>query len=181
MIARAPARERMWFDGALANADEIAVRPFTHALHYGSGVFEGIRAYEARRGTAVFRLRDHLQALFHVGCGVRTEHSTTTKQRSRARSLRRCTQTRLPPGYIRPLAYFGEKGHLARAGVPLPDARAHRAQAACRVAARRDRGRARHDVELAKDAVALDALDRESQRPLHEFDSCAARCATPRF
>src|SRR5208283_4678267 len=58
VIARAPARERMWFDGALVNADEIAVRPFTHALHYGSAVFEGIRAYEARRGTAVFRLRD---------------------------------------------------------------------------------------------------------------------------
>ena len=69
MIARAIARERMWFDGELVDADDIMVRPFTHALHYGSGVFEGIRAYETRRGTGVFRLHDHLKRLF-VSAGV---------------------------------------------------------------------------------------------------------------
>ena len=54
----------MWFDGELRDAGDVAVAPFTHALHYGSGVFEGMRAYETPHGTAVFRSLDHLRR-FH--------------------------------------------------------------------------------------------------------------------
>ncbi len=109
MIAPAPARERMWFDGALANADEIAVRPFTHALHYGSAVFEGIRAYEARRGTAVFRLRDHLRRFYTSATvyGLNIEYDEVTLTRAVFDTLHANAFT---SGYIRPLAYFGEKG-----------------------------------------------------------------------
>ena len=109
MIARAPARERMWFDGALANADEIAIAPFTHALHYGSAVFEGVRAYEARRGTAVFRLRDHLRRFYTSATvyGLNIEYDEVTLTRAVFDTLHANAFT---SGYIRPLAYFGEKG-----------------------------------------------------------------------
>ena len=109
MIARAVVRERMWFDGELVDADDIAVRPFTHALHYGSGVFEGIRAYEARHGTGVFRLRDHLKRLF-VSAGVyglNIQYDVETLSAAIFATLQANTFT---SGYIRPLAYFGEKG-----------------------------------------------------------------------
>jgi len=109
VIARAPARERMWFDGALVDADDIAVRPFTHALHYGSAVFEGIRAYEARRGTAVFRLRDHLRRFFASAAvyGLKIDYDEATLTRAVFDTLH---ANAFASGYIRPLAYFGEKG-----------------------------------------------------------------------
>jgi branched-chain amino acid aminotransferase len=109
VIARAIARERMWFDGALADADEIAVRPFTHALHYGSGVFEGIRAYETSRGTGVFRLRDHLKRFFVSAevYGLNIPYDIKTLTTAIFDTLQANGFT---SGYIRPLAYFGEKG-----------------------------------------------------------------------
>lgn len=109
MIARAVERERMWFDGGLADADDITVRPFTHALHYGSGVFEGIRAYETRRGTGVFRLRDHLKRLF-VSAGVYGLNISYDLETLRAAVFETLHANAFTSGYIRPLAYFGEKG-----------------------------------------------------------------------
>ncbi|HTX56866.1 MAG TPA: branched-chain amino acid transaminase [Candidatus Acidoferrales bacterium] len=109
MIARAVECERMWFDGALLDAGEIAVRPFTHALHYGSGVFEGIRAYQTRRGTGVFRLRDHLQRFFASAnvYGLKIPYDVAALTSAVFATLR---ANAFPSGYIRPLAYFGEKG-----------------------------------------------------------------------
>ena len=109
MIATAPAREQMWFDGALVDADDIAVRPFTHALHYGSAVFEGIRAYEARRGSGVFRLRDHLRRFFASACvyGLNIAYDEEQLAHAVFGTLRANAFT---SGYIRPLAYFGQKG-----------------------------------------------------------------------
>lgn len=109
MIARAAVRERMWFDGELADADDIMVRPFTHALHYGSGVFEGIRAYETRRGTGVFRLRDHLKRLF-VSAGVYGLNIPYDLETLSAAVFETLHANAFTSGYIRPLAYFGEKG-----------------------------------------------------------------------
>ncbi|MGC2130109.1 MAG: branched-chain amino acid transaminase [Candidatus Aquilonibacter sp.] len=109
MIARAVVRERMWFDGELVDADDIAVRPFTHALHYGSGVFEGIRAYEARHGTGVFRLRDHLKRLF-VSAGVYGLNIQYDVETLSAAIFATLQANAFTSGYIRPLAYFGEKG-----------------------------------------------------------------------
>lgn len=109
MIARAVARERMWFDGGLVDAGEIAVRPFTHALHYGSGVFEGIRAYQTRRGTGVFRLRDHLRRFFESAAvyGLEIPYDEATLAAAVFATL---SANGFTSGYIRPLAYFGEKG-----------------------------------------------------------------------
>ena len=57
----------IWMNGELVRWEDAKVHVLTHALHYGSGVFEGIRAYETERGTAVFRHRDHLERLRRSG------------------------------------------------------------------------------------------------------------------
>ena len=56
--------EKIWLDGELVDWDQARVHVLTHSLHYGSGVFEGIRAYPTGRGVAVFRLTDHINRLF---------------------------------------------------------------------------------------------------------------------
>jgi branched-chain amino acid aminotransferase len=56
--------EKIWLDGELVDWDQARVHVLTHSLHYGSGVFEGIRAYATSRGVAVFRLTDHINRLF---------------------------------------------------------------------------------------------------------------------
>ena len=56
--------EKIWLDGELVAWDEAKIHVLTHTLHYGSGVFEGIRAYATERGVAIFRLRDHIARLF---------------------------------------------------------------------------------------------------------------------
>ena len=55
--------EKIWMNGELVDWADAKVHVGTHGLHYGSGVFEGIRCYETPKGPAVFRLRDHLQRL----------------------------------------------------------------------------------------------------------------------
>ena len=55
--------EKIWMNGELIDWADAKVHVGTHGLHYGSGVFEGIRAYETSKGSAVFRLTDHLQRL----------------------------------------------------------------------------------------------------------------------
>src|SRR5262245_38481938 len=58
-----PATKYIWFNGKLVPWDKATVRMLSHALHYGSSVFEGIRAYETPQGVAIFRLRDHIRRL----------------------------------------------------------------------------------------------------------------------
>ena len=56
--------DKIWMDGELVDWADATVHVLTHTMHYGSGVFEGIRAYPTARGVAVFRLRDHIERLF---------------------------------------------------------------------------------------------------------------------
>ena len=55
----------IWFDGKIVNSEEANVHVLTHTLHYGMGVFEGIRCYQIEDGGAVFRLADHIERLFN--------------------------------------------------------------------------------------------------------------------
>src|SRR5215831_13975930 len=59
-----PATQFIWFNGKLVPWEKATVHVLSHALHYGSSVFEGLRAYETPRGVAIFRLRDHTRRLF---------------------------------------------------------------------------------------------------------------------
>ncbi len=98
--------EKIWMDGELVPWDEANVHVLTHALHYGDGVFEGIRAYKAKSGTAVFRLTDHMRRLLRSARILMMDVPYSvdqlvdaTKETLRANSLE--------AGYIRPLVYYG--------------------------------------------------------------------------
>ena len=58
------ATKKIWMDGEFVDWDDAKIHVLSHTLHYGSGVFEGIRAYPTDRGPAVFRLRDHMRRLY---------------------------------------------------------------------------------------------------------------------
>jgi branched-chain amino acid aminotransferase len=101
----------IWMNGELVRWEDAKVHVLTHALHYGSGVFEGIRAYETERGTAVFRHHDHLDRLrrsaelYYMELPYTLEKlREATHELIRANKLRSC--------YIRPVAYrgYGEMG-----------------------------------------------------------------------
>jgi branched-chain amino acid aminotransferase len=103
--------EKIWMDGELVDWAEAKVHVLSHALHYGSGVFEGIRAYETSRGPAVWHLDEHLRRLFrsaklyHMDLPYSHEALVeATKDLIRANGLSSC--------YIRPLAFrgYGEMG-----------------------------------------------------------------------
>lgn len=103
--------DKIWMNGRLVDWDEAKVHILTHALHYGSGVFEGIRAYKTIKGTAVFRLTDHLKRMersakiyFMELPYTVAELAEATKELIRVNKLDGC--------YIRPIAYrgYGEMG-----------------------------------------------------------------------
>jgi branched-chain amino acid aminotransferase len=106
-----PEVEKIWMDGELVDWDKAQVHLLSHSLHYGSGVFEGIRAYETPKGAAVFRLTDHINRLFRSASIYRMEIPMppeelveATKVVIRANGLKSC--------YIRPIAIrgYGEMG-----------------------------------------------------------------------
>jgi branched-chain amino acid aminotransferase len=98
--------EKIWMDGELVPWDDAKVHVLTHSLHYGSGVFEGIRTYSAPEGPAVFRLTDHIQRLFDSAKLIvmtipytREEIVEACKLTVRATGLDSC--------YVRPIAFLG--------------------------------------------------------------------------
>lgn len=106
--------ELIWMNGELVPWDEAKVHVLSHGLHYGTGVFEGIRAYETERGTAIFRHQDHLDrlaksaALYDLDLPYSKEQlRDATHELIRRNGLRSC--------YIRPLAFrgYGEMGLYA--------------------------------------------------------------------
>jgi branched-chain amino acid aminotransferase len=97
---------KIWMNGDLVDWADAQVHILTHSLHYGTGVFEGIRAYETDRGPAVFRLTDHM---------ARLENSAKILLMDLPYSVDEMVQavkdtvksTGLPSCYIRPIAYYG--------------------------------------------------------------------------
>ncbi len=105
-------------DGELVDWDDATVHVLTHTLHYGTGVFEGIRAYATSEGPAVFRLRDHIDRLFDSAKIFMIDIPFTaeelveaTKQTVRVNGLESC--------YIRPLVYLGY-GEMGLNPLPCP-------------------------------------------------------------
>lgn len=99
--------ERIWHNGALVPWDAAQVHILTHTLHYGLGVFEGIRCYRADDGTsAVFRLREHVERLFNSAkiVEIAMPYSREAIESAIADTLR---ANRMSEGYIRPLVYLG--------------------------------------------------------------------------
>jgi branched-chain amino acid aminotransferase len=98
--------EKIWMDGKMVDWDEAKVHVCTHALHYGSGVFEGIRAYETESGTAVFRLKEHIERLFNSAKIFKMD-IPYTKEEIREAIKNTIKVNKLKSGYIRPLIYRG--------------------------------------------------------------------------
>jgi branched-chain amino acid aminotransferase len=98
--------EKIWFNGDLIPWDEAKIHILTHSLHYGMGVFEGIRAYETDDGPGVFRLTDHMRRMQQSAQILMMDLPYTVDQMVQAvKDTVRATG--LPSCYIRPIAYYG--------------------------------------------------------------------------
>ncbi len=97
---------KIWMNGSLVNWDDAKVHVLTHTLHYGTGVFEGIRAYETANGPAVFRLTDHMKRLHNSAkiMGMELPYSVEELVDATKQTVK---STGLPSCYIRPIAYYG--------------------------------------------------------------------------
>jgi len=100
--------KKIWFDGKLVNWDEAQVHVLAHTLHYGVGVFEGIRCYKTEDGkSAVFRLKEHVDRLFDsahiVLIGI-----PFTREEIRTAIHKTLIANEMSEGYIRPIVFLGE-------------------------------------------------------------------------
>jgi branched-chain amino acid aminotransferase len=97
-----------WFDGVISLREKVTVDPFAHGLHYGTGIFEGIRAYATPRGPAIFRLREHMERFERSAAvyGLELRWDVPALCDAVVETL---LLNELDSAYIRPLAFFGEK------------------------------------------------------------------------
>lgn len=103
--------EKIWFNGRLVDWRDAKIHVLTHGLHYGTGVFEGIRAYETVNGTAIFRLTDHLKRLYRSAKIYFMEIPFTLDElREACKAVVR--ENLLKSAYIRPIVFrgYGEMG-----------------------------------------------------------------------
>lgn len=104
----------IWFDGELVPWREAQVHVLTHTLHYGLGVFEGVRAYETEKGPVIFRLQDHTDRLFRSAHILNMEIPFSKDEISEAqRQVIR--ENNLPQAYLRPMCFYGSEGMGLRA------------------------------------------------------------------
>jgi len=100
--------KKIWLDGKLLPWQKANVHVLTHALHYGSAVFEGIRFYSTNKGPAIFRLDDHINRLFY-SASVLDMKITFTKSEIKKAIINTVKVNNLKEGYIRPLVFYGAK------------------------------------------------------------------------
>lgn len=99
----------IWLDGEWLPWREAKVHVLTHTLHYGCGVFEGLRAYRTEKGTAIFRLRDHTDRLFRsahimgMTCPFNKEYLDQVQREAVSRN-------HLASAYVRPMCFLGSEG-----------------------------------------------------------------------
>ncbi len=100
-----------WLDGELVKSEQALISPMTYTLHYGLGVFEGIRAYNGEDGPAVLRLEEHIARLFRSARLVRMEIPFTEEAVCQG-CIDALSSNGLPEGYIRPIAFVddGKRG-----------------------------------------------------------------------
>jgi len=111
--------EKIWMNGELIDWADAKIHVGSHGLHYGSGVFEGIRAYETPKGSAVFRLTEHMQRLQNSARLLNMELPYTLEE-LRSASMDLIGANGVAECYLRPIAFFGygELG-VAAAGNPV--------------------------------------------------------------
>tara|TARA_B110000003_G_scaffold147789_1_gene148803 strand:+ start:529 stop:1464 length:936 start_codon:yes stop_codon:yes gene_type:complete len=98
----------IWFNKKLVPWRDAKTHVLTHTLHYGLGVFEGVRAYETKTGTAIFRLEDHTKRLFNSAhiVGMKMPYDKETVNKAHKAAVR---ENNLKSAYIRPMAFYGSE------------------------------------------------------------------------
>ena len=104
----------IWFDGEMVPWREAKVHVLTHTLHYGMGVFEGVRAYKTEQGTAIFRLQSHTDRLFD-SAHIMQMKIPFDKETINEAQLRSVSENNLETAYIRPMCFYGSEGMGLRA------------------------------------------------------------------
>lgn len=104
----------VWMNGVLVDWRDAKVHVLTHTLHYGAGVFEGVRAYKTPRGTEIFRLEDHTKRLFNSAKILRLDIPYTPAEISAAQ-LEVLRANKLEEGYLRPMVFLGSEAMGLRA------------------------------------------------------------------
>jgi branched-chain amino acid aminotransferase len=104
----------IWMDGELVPWREAKVHVLTHSLHYGMGVFEGVRAYKTDKGTAIFRLQEHTRRLFGSAHIMRMP-VPWDQETINAAHITAVRENHLKSAYIRPLFFYGSEGMGLRA------------------------------------------------------------------
>jgi len=105
---------KIWMDGKLVDWSDAKVHVLTHTLHYGTGVFEGVRAYETSGGPAIFRLEDHTNRLFESARLIGMKIPYNSKELNDAQS-KVVKINNLKNAYIRPMCFYGSEGMGLRA------------------------------------------------------------------
>ena len=104
----------IWMDGELVPWRDAKVHVLTHTLHYGMGVFEGVRAYRTDRGAAIFRLQEHTRRLFG-SAHIMMMPVPWDQETINAAQITAVRENRLQSAYIRPMFFYGSEGMGLRA------------------------------------------------------------------
>jgi branched-chain amino acid aminotransferase len=108
---------RIWLNGTLVDYDDAKIHVLTHGLHYGTGVFEGIRCYNTVHGSAIFRLSDHMQRLIDSGKAYFMDLGYSRQQLEQA-TIETVRASGMAECYVRPIAFYG----YGKMGVnPMPN------------------------------------------------------------
>jgi len=104
----------IWFDGQLVPWQDANIHVLTHSLHYGMGIFEGLRAYPTPRGPAIFRLEDHTDRFFR-SAHIMNMPMPFDKKTLNDAQCEVIVKNNLSAGYIRPICFYGSEGMGLRA------------------------------------------------------------------
>jgi branched-chain amino acid aminotransferase len=96
----------IWMNGEYVDWEDAQVHVLTHAMHYGTGIFEGVRAYDTEEGTAIFRWEEHLDRFYNSAKPYDMEIEFSREELTEA-TLEVVRRNDLDSAYVRPLAYYG--------------------------------------------------------------------------
>ena len=105
---------KIWYNGEMIDWQEANTHLLTHTLHYGLGVFEGVRAYSTSKGPSIFRLHDHTKRLFKSASTVNMRIPFSMEDINEAHAAV-ISENKLQEAYIRPMCFYGSEGMGLRA------------------------------------------------------------------
>ena len=107
-------KKLIWKNGSFEKWNDSKVHVLSHTLHYGTGVFEGVRAYKTDNGPAIFRLKEHTKRLFNAATKINIKIPFSEEEINNAQ-YEALIKNQLNEGYIRPIVYLGNEGLGLRA------------------------------------------------------------------